>query len=135
MVSSDSAWNMLVDTWRRHELWPSTLGLDAAYVDGAFLHDLEQEEIVPHVPIPGGPIRGDDEGSQARRRARRRKGTKGYAISQRIRKRIEEIFGWLKAVGGLSRARFIGRWKIKQQAEITGAAYNLLRMARLAPAI
>ena len=130
----ESAWNMMVDTWRRHDLWPSTLGMDAAYVDGAFLHDLEQEDIVPHVPIPEGPIRGEDEGSQARRRARRRKGNKGYAISQRIRKRIEEIFGWLKAVGGMARARFIGRWKIKQQAEITGAAYNLLRMARLTPA-
>jgi len=85
------------------------------------------------VPIPAGPIRGDDEGAQARRRARRRKRSKGYAISQRVRKRIEEIFGWLKTVGGLARARFVGRWKLKQQAEITGAAYNLLRIARLAP--
>jgi transposase len=131
----ESAWNMLVDTWRRHSLWPSTLGMDAAYVDGAFLQDLEEDDIVPHVPIAEGPIRGDDAGSQARRRARRRKRHKGYAISQRIRKRIEEIFGWLKGVGGLGRARFIGRWKIKQQAEIAGAAYNLLRMARLAPAM
>ena len=131
----ESAWNMLIDTWRRHDLWPSTLGMDAAYVDGAFLYGLEQEDIVPHVPIPEGPICGEDEGSQARRRARKRQGNKGYAISQRIRKRIEEIFGWLKVVGGLARARFIGRWKIKQQAEITGAAYNLLRMARLAPAM
>jgi len=126
----ESAWNMLIDTWRRHDLWPSTLGMDAGYVDGAFLHELEQEGVVPHVPIPEGPIRGEGEGSQARRRARRRKRHKGYAISQRIRKRIEEIFGWFKTVGGLARARFVGRWKIKQQAEIAGAAYNLLRMAR-----
>jgi transposase len=131
----DAAWEMLLDSWRRHDLWPSTLGMDAGYVDGAFLHDLEQEDIVPHVAIPAGPIRGHNDGSQARRRAQQRKRNKGYAISQRIRKRIEEIFGWFKSVGGLARARFVGRWKIKQQAEITGAAYNLLRIARLAPAM
>jgi len=38
-------------------------------------------------------------------------------------------------VGGLARARFRGRWKIKLQAEVTAAAYNLLRMARLVPAV
>lgn len=130
----EAARAMLVDTWHRHDLWPSTLGMDAGYVDGTFLHDLEQDAIVPHVPISKGPIRGNDEGAQARRRARQRQRSKGYAISQRVRKRIEEIFGWLKTVGGLARARFVGRWKLKQQAEITGAAYNLLRIARLAPA-
>ena len=61
--------------------------------------------------------------------------TRGYAINQRIRKRVEEIFGWLKVAGGLARARFVGRGKIKQQAEVTAAAYNLLRLARLAPAV
>ena len=39
--------------------------------------------------------------------------TRGYAINQRIRKRVEEIIGWLKVAGGLARARFVGRWKIK----------------------
>jgi len=130
-----SAWAMLADLWRNHEGWPTTLGMDAAYVDGGFLHALEEQGVVPHVPIPAGPICGEDAGAEARRRARRRKHYKGYAISQRIRKRIEEIIGWCKEVGGLARARFVGRWKIKQQAEVTGAAYNLLRMARLAPAV
>ena len=55
-----------------------------------------------------------------------------YAISQRIRKRVEEVFGWCKAVGGLARSRFVGRWKLKKQGEVTAAAYNLLRIARLA---
>ena len=49
-----------------------------------------------------------------------------YAISQRIRKRVEEVFGWCKAVGGLARS------KLKKQGEVTAAAYNLLRIARLA---
>ena len=55
------------------------------------------------------------------------------APGEPARKRAEEIFGWCKTIGGLARARFVGRWKIKQQTEVTGAAYNLLRMARLAP--
>jgi transposase len=129
----EAAWNMLLDTWRRHELWPSTLGMDAGYHDGHFMEQLEAEGVVPHVPTPDKPIRAVSPTAEVRRRARRRKGNKGYAISQRIRKRIEEIFGWLKAVGGLARARFIGRWKIKQQAEVSGAAYNLIRLARLVP--
>ena len=57
------------------------------------------------------------------------------AVSQRVRKRVEEIFGWWKTIGGLARAWFIGRWKLQQQAEITAAAYNLLRLARRAPVV
>jgi transposase len=130
-----AAGRMLTRTERHHGLRPRTLGLDAGYVDGPYLAALEEMRITPHVPIPSGPIRGHDNGAEARRRAKRRARTRAYAISQRIRKRIEEVFGWLKIVGGLARARFVGRWKIKQQAEVTAAAYNLLRLARLAPAV
>ena len=126
---------MLDRTRRRHGLWPRTLGTDAGYKDGKFLDAVERFGIVPHTPVGDGPIVGDDDSAQARRRARRRARTEGYAISQRIRKRIEEIFGWCKTIGGLARARFIGRWKIKLQSEVTAAAYNLLRLARLRPAV
>ena len=126
---------MLDHVYRRHGLWPRTLGADAGYRDGAYLDALEQFGIEPHVPIGDGPIRGVDNGAAARRRARRRQRTKGYQVSQRIRKRVEEIFGWCKTVGGLARCRFVGRWKFKQQSEVAAAAYNLLRMARLAPMV
>lgn len=113
-----------------------TLAADAGYKAGKFLHSVEQDEnTVPHVPLPKGPIRGQGGEAEARRRARRRKRTKGYQISQRVRKRIEEIFGWSKDVGGLRRSRHVGRWKIGQNALIVGAAYNLLRLARLAPCL
>jgi IS5 family transposase len=56
-----------------------------------------------------------------------------YAISQRKRKRIEEIFGWMKTVGGLRKSRFVGIAKTPLAAYLVGAAYNLLRMARLLP--
>lgn len=126
---------MLDRTFKRHRLWPKTMGMDAGYKDGKFLDAMEQTGIVPHVPVGDGSIVGDDPGAQARRRAKRRAKTNGYGCSQRIRKRIEEIFGWCKMIGGLGRARFVGRWKIKLQGQIAGAAYNLLRMARLRPAV
>ena len=126
---------MLDHVRRRHGLWPKTMGMDMGYVDGQYLDVVEQFGVVPHVPIGNGTIRGHDRPSQARRRARRRQSTRGYALSQRIRKRVEEIIGWCKSVGGLARSRFVGRWKLKQQAHVTGAAYNLIRLARLAPTV
>lgn len=123
---------MLRRTRRRHRLWPRTLGADGNYKEGAFLAACESDDIRPHVPIPAGPIRGEHAGAAARRRARRRMATAGYAISQRVRKRIEELIGWCKQIGGLARTVFVGRWKIRQQAEAVAAAYNLLRMSRLA---
>jgi transposase len=126
---------MLDRTRKRHGLWPRTLGTDAGYKDGKFLDAVETFGIIPHTPVGDGPIVGDDGPARARRRARRRAKSKGYGRSQRIRKRIEEIFGWCKMIGGLGRARFVGRWKIKLQSEVTAAAYNLLRLARLRPTV
>jgi transposase len=126
---------MLDHVYRRHSLWPKTLGADAGYKDGHYLDALEEGGITPHIPVGDTEIAGDDPGAWARRRARVRQASEPYAISQRIRKRVEEIIGWCKSVGGLARSRFVGRWKLKQQSEVTGAAYNLLRMARLAPMI
>ena len=118
----------------RHRLTPMTLGTDAGYDDGMFLRELERGGITPHTPVREGPIRATDEAGQARRRARHRMKRPGYAISQRIRKRVEEIFGWLKTVAGMARTRFVGRWKIGQELLAGGAAYNLLRLTRLRPA-
>ncbi len=55
----------------------------------------------------------------------------GYRISQRKRKRVEEIFGWLKTVGGLRKSRFIGQAKTQMAAFFSGVAYHLLRIAKL----
>jgi len=126
---------MLDHIHRRHRLKPKTLGADAGYKAGKFLTALEQRGIRPHVPVGDDMIAGDDPDAWARRRARFHQDSRPYEISQRIRKRVEEIFGWCKSIGGLARSRFVGRWKLKQQSEVTAAAYNLLRMARLAPAV
>jgi hypothetical protein len=55
----------------------------------------------------------------------------GYAVSQRIRKRIEEVFGWMKTVGNFRKTRFIGFGANRIAAYMVGAAYNLLRIGRL----
>ena len=57
----------------------------------------------------------------------------GYAISQRKRKRVEEIFGWLKTVGNFRRTRYRGVERTRLAAFLVGAAYNLLRIAKLCP--
>ena len=125
---------MLKRIKQRHPVYPATLGADRGYAAGAFLAEVERRRGTPHVPMPDVAIRGDDRSAAARRRARDRMGTAVYQVSQRIRKRIEEVFGWAKSFGGLRRARYVGRWKIKQQSLTTLAAYNLLRLAKLKPA-
>ncbi|MGB5105994.1 MAG: hypothetical protein WBP42_04680 [Candidatus Zixiibacteriota bacterium] len=48
-----------------------------------------------------------------------------------MRKRIEEIYGWMKTIGGLHKTRNKGRARTQLDAEIVGAAYNPLRIAKL----
>jgi len=126
-----NAMKMIRHARKRQLLSVKTLGADAGYDDGRFLEDLEAFDIAPHIAIRKGRIVSEDSAGHARRRGRSRMRTAAYAISQRIRKRAEEVFGWCKTIGGLARSRFIGRWKIQMQSEITGAAYNLLRLSRL----
>ncbi|WP_398314305.1 transposase, partial [Zoogloea sp.] len=57
--------------------------------------------------------------------------TEGYKISQRKRKRVEDIFGWLKTVGGMRKTRFIGEARTQLAAYMSAAAYNLRRIAKL----
>lgn len=129
-----NALRMLGHIQRRHGLVPRTVGMDAGYKAGEFLCAVEAHGSTPHAPIPDDPIRGDSPGAHARRRARRRMKTVGYRLSQRVRKRVEQIIGWGKTVAGLARTRFIGHVRIENSALVAGAAYNLLRMSRLRPA-
>ncbi len=121
---------------RRHRIVPETLGGDAGYEAGEFLRAMEEDfSITPHVPITAERVVAEDAGGDARRRMWRRMKTLGYRISQKARKKVEQIFGWLKQPGGLRKVRHVGRWKIQQVAYLWGAAYNLLRLAHLeAPA-
>ena len=55
----------------------------------------------------------------------------GYAISQRVRKRIEEAFGWMKTIGGQRKTRFRGVERVGWSFAFAAAAYNLVRLPKL----
>ena len=113
----------MLDRRRKARGAMSTLGADKGYHTKGFVALLRGRHIAPHVArIEGRSTPGLDVRTTRH---------EGYAISQRKRKRIEEIFGWMKAVGGLRKSRFIGQVKTQLAAYMVGAAYNLLRMARL----
>ena len=103
------------------EVTGATAGGDKGYNQRAFVDGCRQLGITPHVA------------EKARYNAidRRTSRHEGYSISMRIRKRIEEIFGWAKTIGGFRRTRFRGVTRTQQAGYFVGAAYNLLRIANL----
>jgi transposase len=105
---------------------PKTLGADKAYDRRSFIAFLRGRQISPHVAA-NTERRG---GSAIDRRTTRHN---GYSLSQRIRKRVEEIFGWMKSIGGFRKTRFKGVQRTHLAAWFVGAAYNLLRLSRLMP--
>jgi len=105
-----------------------TLGADKGYDTRDFVDSCRALNITPHV-ARNDARRG---GSALDDRTSRHP---GYAVSQWIRKRIEEGFGWMKTVGGLRRTRYRGRDRVQMHAYFVGSAYNLLRIARLVPAV
>lgn len=100
-----------------------TLGADKGYDSADFVMELREQAVTPHVA----------QNQSGRRSAIDRRTTRhpGYAISQRIRKRIEEAFGWAKTVAGLRKVRHRGLPKIDWQFTLAMAAYNLIRLPRL----
>jgi transposase len=112
---------------RRKRVPIDTLGADKGYYNKAFVAHLRERGIRPHIArIESRRTPGLD--ARTTRHA-------SYRLSQRQRKRIEEIFGWLKTVGGLRKSRFIGIERTQLYAYFAASAYNLLRMARLAPLV
>lgn len=105
---------------------PKTLGGDKGYDTRGFVKTLRGRKITPHVAANPERKGGSAIDGRTTRHA-------GYSISQRIRKRVEEIFGWMKTTGGFRKTRFKGRDRTQLAAWFTGAAYNLLRMAKLMP--
>lgn len=133
---------MLDDLKQVHDRVPTTLGADKGYDDGEFFITLEGRKIEPHIPLVKDPCDPDTEthrdrlpGIRARHRMKKRMQKEGYQLSQRCRKKVEECFGWLKTVARLDRCRTAGRWKLQQLLELGAAAFNLVRMRKLAPAL
>jgi transposase len=109
-----------------------TLGADKAYDVRQFIGDLRIRSVTPHVAIDGH-VRSTAATSKPRATALDRRTTRhaGYAISQRCRKRIEEIFGWLKSSAGLAKVKLRGRSRVDAAFTLALAAYNLIRLPKL----
>jgi transposase len=125
---------LLKRTGRRRGYDPKTAGMDAGYDDGKFLHAMKELGIQPHAAVRDCPKVINDLASLARFDAWMRKDDPGPTLSRKKRMRVEEIFGWLKTIAGLRKARFAGRWKIQWYAQACAATWNFLRLTRLAMA-
>jgi transposase len=100
-----------------------TLGADKGYDTKEFVRQLRDRLVTPHIARKQTSIIDE-----------RTTRHPGYAISQRKRKRVEEIFGWLKTVGGLRKTRHRGVDRVGWMFTFALAAYNLVRMRNLAMA-
>jgi transposase len=99
----------------------TTVAGDKGYDTRDFVQGCRERNVTPHVARK-------KRGSAIDGRTTRQP---GYAVSQRFRKRIEEVFGWMKTVGNFRKTRFKGFERNQLATYMLGAAYNLLRVARL----
>jgi transposase len=100
-----------------------TLGADKAYDTQDFVNELRSMNATPHVAQNTNGRASAIDGRTTRHA--------GYAMSQRIRKRIEEVFGWVKIVAGQARTKFRGRERVGWAFAFAAAAYNLARLPKL----
>jgi transposase len=100
-----------------------TLGADKAYDAEDFVNELRSMNVTPHVAQNTSGRSSAIDGRTTRH--------SGYAVSQRIRKRIEEAFGWIKTIAGQEKSRFRGRDRVGWAFTFAAAAYNLVRLPKL----
>jgi IS5 family transposase len=126
----EAALAMLDRRKRRRQI---TLGADKAYDVAAFVDALRARKVIPHIAVDGHPTKtGKQRKTRIDGRTTRHP---GYAISQRLRKRVEEIFGWMKTVGNLRKTRHRGEDRVGWVFTLTAAAYNLVRIRTLTAAV
>lgn len=100
-----------------------SLGADKAYDTRDFVNELRSMNVRPHVAQNTNGRRSAIDGRTTRHA--------GYAMSQTIRKRIEEGFGWIKTIAGQRKTRFRGRDRVGWAFTFAAAAYNLVRLPKL----
>lgn len=104
----------------------ATLGADKGYDTREFVDVLRFLNVTPHVAQNVNRAGGSAIDGRTTRHP-------GYEISQRVRKRIEEPFGWAKQIGGLRQTKFRGLVRVRQDFLRVMAAYNLVRIRNLMP--
>lgn len=100
-----------------------TLGADKGYDSKGFVADCRTLNVTPHVARNTSGRSSAIDGRTTRHA--------GYKVSLRKRKLVEEIFGWMKTVGGLRKTRHKGKRRVDGVFKFTAAAYNLVRMRNL----
>ena len=105
---------------------PITLGADKAYQEREFLEQLRRRRVVPHVAEYGGKARPWFGGLTAEER-----NDVGFQKSQKQRKRVEQVFGWIKQVAGMWQTKFRGRKRVEWMFRLAASALNLRRMQLL----
>jgi IS5 family transposase len=115
---------VMLDRARERGFGPRTVGADKGYDTADFVADMRERHVTPHV--------AQNTSNRASAIDGRTTSHPGYGISQRVRKRVEEIFGWMKTVGGFRRTRYRGLERTAMAGYLVAAAYNLVRLATLA---
>lgn len=100
-----------------------TLGADKNYDVHDFVQNLRRQKVTPHV-AQNNTRRSSAIDARTTRHP-------GYAVSQRKRKRVEEVFGWLKVVALMRKVRHRGRQLVEWMFTMAAAAYNLVRIRNL----
>ncbi len=122
VTESETAVAQIHELKQEREFTPKTVGADKNYHNKEFVQGCREVGAAPHVAeIKDRRVKGFD--------GRTKKA--GYQTSQRMRKRIEEIFGWMKTTGGIRKTRYRGVERTNACAQMVGATYNLLRLAKL----
>ena len=101
-----------------------TLGADKGYDTKDFIAQCRQMNVTPHIAQNVGKRRRSAVDA-------RTTSPPGYAVSQKKRKLIEEVWGWMKGAAGFRKSRYVGQARTAMAAFLVGAAYNLLRIAKL----
>ena len=85
--------------------------------------ELRERRVTPHIAQNTSGRRSAIDGRTTRH--------PGYGASQRVRKRIEEAFAWIKAIAGQSRTKLRGLARVRWSFTLAAAAYNLVRLPKL----
>ncbi len=101
-----------------------TVAGDKGYDTRGFIAEARELGFTPHVAQNTSGYRRSAIDGRTTRHA-------GHAVSMRVRKRIEEPFGWIKTIGGGRKLRYIGRERNRAWFKITAAVYNLIRITAL----
>jgi transposase len=114
---------VLLEEAQERDFRPRTVGGDKNYDSRECVTAIRECGVTPHVAQNNPGRRSAIDGRTTRH--------PGYALSQRIRKRVEEVFGWLKTVGGFRRSRYRGVERTGLAGYLVATAYNLVRLSRL----